>query len=339
LILGTRAASVVQRCIDSAAEAQQRAERYYERRILGLEETKRPEPEEFRAEQVAAAQKAILESAAEVTSSGLSTLRNALGEVVSDAARQIDGTSGTQDLLALAAGLEKKLEQGVQTAAGRANRQLGLEADAAVKKLELGVFEALRLRYEIAHLVTRASTPSIHLDEVVTAPVGRLELGPSFARAIKSFGMYRVGFGAFGAASGAVAGGMAAGPGLGIAFGAAVGALAFFARTKGSLKRESVRAVADALRGPEQSMAEQLKDAEASIAETVSVALDDSVARAIGRFDPWIAEPLEAERSAIQREKQRLEDLQALRERLFWHNEQLEVLTEAAVAASLGLCR
>jgi hypothetical protein len=69
------------------------------------------------------------------------------------------------------------------------------------------------------------------------------------------------------------------------------------------------------------------------------LALDDSVSRAIGRFDQWIAEPLEAERSAIAREKSRLEDLQTLRERLFWHNEQLEVLTEAAVAASVGLCR
>ncbi len=339
LILGTRAASAVQRCIDSAAEAQQRAERYYERRILGLEETKRPEPEQFRTEQVAAAQKAILEAAAVVTSSAQETLKSAFLELERDAARQIEGCKDTKELDALAAGLEKKLEQGVQAAAGRVNRELALQVDAAVKKIELGVFEALRLRYEIAHLVTRGSNPSIHLEDVVSAPAARIELGSRFTAAAKSFTVFRVGFGVSGAAGGALGGGLLSGSGLGAALGAAAGALLSFARTPGSLKRHAAREVKGALSGPAQALSEQLKGAEASIAEAVSLALDDSVSRAIGRFDQWIAEPLEAERSAIAREKSRLEDLQTLRERLFWHNEQLEVLTEAAVAASVGLCR
>jgi hypothetical protein len=338
LILGTRAAGAVQRCIESAAEEQQRAERYYERRILGLEETKRPEPEQFRAEQVAAAQKAILEAAAEVTSSARKTLESALREIESAAARRIEACKDTKELHALVPGLEKELEQGVRNAAVRVNREIGLHADAGVKKIELGVFEALRLRYEIAHLVTRGSNPSIHLEEVVSAPPARIELGPSFEATAKSFVLFRVGLGVGGAAGGGLLGSLAGSP-LGAVIGAAAGAFLAFARTRGSLRRHALRAVSEALRGQEQALVWQLDASEPSIAEAVSTALDDSVARAIGRFDQWIAEPLEAERNAIQREKTRLEDLQTLRERLFWHNEQLEVLTEAAVAASLGLCR
>ena len=339
LILGTRAAGAVQRCIESAAEAQQSAERYYERRILGLEENKRPEPEQFRAEQMAAAQKTILEAAAQVASSGSKTLQSALGEIEREAARQIGACKDTKELQALVPRLEKELGQGVQTAVDRMNRELSLQADAAVKKIEFGVFEALRLRYEIAHLVTRGSNPSIHLEEIVSVPAARFELGPRFERAEKSFVVHRVGFAAAGAAGGGGLGALASGSLLGAVLGIAAGALLAFARTPGSLKRDAARSVADALRAPRQALLEQLKAREPAIAEAVSLALDDSVARAIGRFDQWIAEPLEAERNAISREKQRLEDLQALRERLFWHNEQLEVLTEAAVAASLGLCR
>jgi hypothetical protein len=339
LILGTRAAAAVQRCIDSAAEAQQRAERYYERRILGLEETKRPEPEQFRAEQVAAAQKSILEAAAEVTSSARKTLASALRELERAAARRIDACKDTKELHALVPSLEKELEQGVRNAAVRVNRDVGLHADAAVKKIELGVFEALRLRYEIAHLVTRASNPSIHLEEVVSAPAPRIELGPSFEAQAKSFVLFRVGLGVGGAASGGLFASLASGSPLGSVIGAAAGAFLAFARTRGSLRRHAVRALSEALRAHEQTLLWQLDGNEPSIAEAVSTALDDSVAKAIGRFDQWIAEPLEAERNAIQREKTRLEDLQTLRERLFWHNEQLEVLTEAAVTASLGLCR
>jgi hypothetical protein len=59
--------------------------------------------------------------------------------------------------------------------------------------------------------------------------------------------------------------------------------------------------------------------------------------KAITRFDRWIAEPIEAEREVIDRERGNLRDLELLRARLQQHDARLAWLIEAASGASVGL--
>ncbi len=339
LILGTRAASVVQGCIDGTYEAEGRAERYYEQQIQELEERKRPEPEQFRSEQVALAQPAILEAAALVTSSARQALHTSVRAALGETAKRLQTAKTTSELVALAPALDQELERAIARIAAELNRDVGLEIDAAVRKIELRVFDALRQRYEISHLVTRGSNPSIHFDAGISAPPKSLALEADFRQVTRSFQVFRLGLGSAGSAGGALAVMLASGSWLIALSGVAAGALLAFARTPQSLARQALQRVDLAMQAPEAELSKQLSAAEPAIATAIGRALDDSVARAIGRFDQWIAEPLEAERSAIARERGRLVDLQALRERLLLHREQLDLLVEAASRASLGLCR
>jgi len=339
LILGTRAASLVQGCIDGTYEAEDRAERYYEQQIRRLEELKRPEPEQFRRDQLALAQPAILEAAALVTSDARQALHGSVRAALGEAKKRLETAKTTSQLVALAPALEQELERAMARVTAEVNRDVGLGIDAAVRKIELRVFDALRQRYEISHLVTRGSNPSIHFDSGISAPPRSFALEAEFAQVARSFRTVRIGLGGAGSAGGALAVALASGSWLIALSGVAAGALLAFARTPQSLSRQALQRVDAALQAPEAELSRQLSAAEAAIATAIGNALDDSVARAIGRFDPWIAEPLEAEKSAIARERERLVDLQALRERLLLHREQLELLVEAASRASFGLCR
>jgi hypothetical protein len=337
LILGARAAAAVRRCIDSTGEAQGRAERFYEERISRLEEQKRPEPEHFRSEQLDLAQPRILEAAAEITSSALEVLRNGMNGVRAQTRDVVMAAPNKRELVALAAKLEDGLGRGIQTVANQVARHVDLQADAAVRRIELAVFEALRLRYEIAHLVTRSSSPSLHLESARSAEASAPALAPRIEQAARRFRSFRAGLAAAGAVAGALAGTLVL-PWIGTAIGAALGASLMFARTLGSLKKDCLHAVNTCLDEPEQGIARQLRASEAETAETIGRALDHSVARAMARFDLWILEPLEAERAAIEHEREKLRDLLLLRDRLFQHNEQLAVRMREATEASLGLC-
>jgi hypothetical protein len=57
------------------------------------------------------------------------------------------------------------------------------------------------------------------------------------------------------------------------------------------------------------------------------------------RFARWIAEPLEAERQLIESEREKLAELEGLRDKLSEHDRELERLLDAARRASVGLCR
>jgi len=195
----------------------------------------------------------------------------------------------------------------------------------------------LRLRYEIAHLVTRSSSPSLQLEPVSVSIKSELGLASSVARAAESFKTLRIGLGIGGTAAGLIVGTLVL-PGVGSAVGAAAGALLTFARTLGSLKRQCQRAVDACVAEPEQALAEQLRASEAEVARELSRAVDESMKRAIARFEQWISEPLEADRAALERQQHGLQDLQALRDRLFQHNQRLQVVIEGAIASSRGLC-
>jgi hypothetical protein len=96
--------------------------------------------------------------------------------------------------------------------------------------------------------------------------------------------------------------------------------------------------VDSALGAQEQALTERLRALRAPIVDAMRGRLTRSLSRAVVRFGRWIAEPIEAERAAIQKERDKLHEMQELRERLHRHDVRLAELMAAAVKSSVGLC-
>jgi hypothetical protein len=128
-------------------------------------------------------------------------------------------------------------------------------------------------------------------------------------------------------------------PGVGSVVGALFGSLANFALTLGTLKKRSRKAIEELVSLSKVSLVRGIEASRPTIAACLSVFLNELIDRALSRFGRWIAEPLEAERRAIQDERDKLEDLQRLVTRLEAHDHALETLSQVAARASLGICR
>ena len=89
----------------------------------------------------------------------------------------------------------------------------------------------------------------------------------------------------------------------------------------------------------QQAYAADLREREVVVVDAIRGALERSLERAMIRFARFIAEPLEAERDALEKERTKLAELEQLRERISEHDRELERLLEAARRASVGLCR
>jgi hypothetical protein len=128
-------------------------------------------------------------------------------------------------------------------------------------------------------------------------------------------------------------------PGVGSVVGALCGSLAaLFVRLR-TLKKHCSSAVGELVASSRQSLVIGVRASRPTITACLSLFLDELIDRALSRFGRWIAEPLEAERLAIQTERDKLFDLQRLVTRLEEHDRALATLSQAAARASLGLCR
>jgi hypothetical protein len=67
--------------------------------------------------------------------------------------------------------------------------------------------------------------------------------------------------------------------------------------------------------------------------------VERSLERALIHFGRWIAEPLAAERQAIESEREKLLELERLRDQVLARDVELERSLRAAAGASAGLCR
>jgi hypothetical protein len=171
---------------------------------------------------------------------------------------------------------------------------------------------------------------------VLDGPLPPVEFALLVEQAVRSFDRGRIGFGAGGAVAGAATGTLLL-PGIGTAAGALAGGLLTFARTFGSLRKATVAASDDVIGKFEHEIAQQIDAAEPAVVAALKNGLAGALDKAIVRFDRWIAEPIEAEREAIDRERGNLRDLELLRARLQQHDARLAWLIEAASGASVGL--
>jgi hypothetical protein len=322
LILGARAAAAIRRCIAGMAESQERAERAYQERIGNLEAERLPEPEAFRQQQVAAAQGAIALSAERLVTESASIVRDGFAILRTYAHDQLASPRTNQELLERAELLEIELADGV--AKLRADALLAIDngIDARVGELEVGIFEELKKQYQLVHQMRHEASSQPRWELPTTREVPPVALRARISQKIASFGRQRIGLGVGGATAGAAIG-TAILPGLGTAAGAAAGALLGFLRTKSALKQELLGIVDAALATEQETVENELAARAPGLASNLSDALNRSVERAMARFARYVAEPIEAERQAIERERALLADLQALEIELQRHDAKL----------------
>ena len=170
----------------------------------------------------------------------------------------------------------------------------------------------------------------------VSAALPSPDVARAIENAVRSFHRTRVGFGAGGAVAGATAGTLVF-PGLGTAAGALAGGLLSFARTFKNLQKKTIAEIDGAIAQVERALEQELLGVEPQVAASIRDGLGRSLAQALSRFGRWIAEPIEAEREAIDHERDNLRDLELLRLRLAQHEARLAWLIEAASVASVGL--
>ncbi len=338
LILGAWSAGIVRRCIGEVADAETRAELSYQKRITALEAQRIPEPDQFRAQQMRAFDPAILGAAERTIASTRDALHERIGLARVACAQQIAACKTRQELREVVPQLLEAILEGVARARHEIQRQLDTHAEREVRLIEAQAFQALRERYQLLHDVTREAVLPVHIELPIEEQADAGPLGSKVDGAVKSFERLRVGFGVGGAAAGAAVGTLIL-PGLGTGAGALVGALAAFAKTLRALKTDCLSAVDECLANLEHPVAEQIAAAHPVVAAAIRDYLNQALEQAVARFGRWIAEPLEAERTAIEREREKLRELEALHEGLRQHDARLESMIRAAADASIGLCR
>lgn len=338
IILGAHAGSAIRRCIASTAEAEGRAEATYRAKIEELERQRTPLPETFTQARLAAAGPDMEAAARDAISRSIAVLKSRFSVPRRLAEQTIDGCADRRSLPQSMERLSGELSERVKDVRSEAHLELEAGIEQGVEATAGRLFEELRQQYRLLHKLERSASSSPRLgapdDEAPSFP----SLAADTEQAIRAFDKGRYALGAGGAVMGGSAGVLTF-HWVGAVVGAAIGGLSAFARREGALRKQVLDAVTAQLARQEAVYIEEIRASEASVVAAVRAATEHDVARAILRFGRWINEPIEAEQSAIDAERQKLADLERVRTELAAHDQELERLLKAAADASVGLCR
>jgi hypothetical protein len=338
LILGSRCALVVRRCIAAAAETEQQAEQAYLDGIGALEARRLPEPSALRLEIVHAAEPQLGVIAGDVVTAAERAIDENVLMIRAACEGLIFGCANKAELRALGPRLGDAIRAGFERAREELNGIASRHGDQALRDVEKNAYDLARQRYDLLPEITRSPGSALAIELFLEPPAMTDEPERRIATAFRIVDKQRLLFLGGGAAAGLLVGSLIS-PGWGSVVGALVGSLAVFAVSLKSFKQRCSTAVGELVLGSKQSLASGVRASEPTIHACLSLFLDELIDRALSRFGRWIAEPLEAERRAIQTERQKLHDLQQLVARLEEHDRALETLSQAAAQASLGLCR
>jgi hypothetical protein len=335
LILGARAADALRRCIASFNAAEARAERAYRERITTLEQQRTPEPDVFKQELLAEIEPAIVAAAHETIAPATTALQESFLLLQRWCEQSVDACASSSALLGLAEQLSLDLPQRAADARRDAYLELESSIDRSVAKLERGLLQAVRARYQLLHELRRSSSSSPRLGAAPEAQPNFDALVPQMRRVIADFRKSRFALGASGSLAG-LAGGALVNPWVAAGAGALGGLLAL-ARREGALRAQALSVATATLAQQEMAYLADLREQEPLVVAAIRSALERSLERAIIHFGRWITEPLEAERRAIEAERQKLLQLEQLREQVCDRDRDLERSLNQAVSASAGL--
>jgi hypothetical protein len=338
LILGASSANIVRRCIRDLSEAEEPTALAHRDRIASLEAQRIPDPDQFYREQMSSVDPAIAESAQGVVEGAVSVLRENADLARVECRTKIAACNTKADLGELAVQLAEMMIGRFTLARDVVRSHFDAQADRGTQNLERNVLQALRERYYILHEVKRPEDLRVVVDAPLALPVPPAQLATNLRGILRSFDRGRVGFGIGGAVLGAVLGTLFL-PGIGSLVGALLGGLATFAKTFDALRRDFRAACDESIDGLERELEAQIQTMESSVATVVRASLAKSLDHALARFARFIDEPIEEERAAIEKEREKLRGLQTLTQRLREQDFRLELLMKRATDASIGLCR
>jgi hypothetical protein len=338
LILGSRCALVVRRCIAAAAETEQQAEQAYLDGIGALEARRLPEPAALRLELVHAAEPQLAVIASGVVTAAEEAIDESVLMIRAACENLIFACANKAELRALGPRLGDAIRAGLERAREALNGVASRHGDQALRDVEKNAYDLARQRYDLLPAITRLPGSTLAIELFLEPPSLADEPERRIAAVFRSVDKLRFSLMAGGAAAGLVVGSLVL-PGIGSVVGALFGSLAVFAVTLKALKKRCSTSVGELVLGSKESLASGVRASQPTVHACLSLFLDELIGGALSRFGRWIAEPLEAERLAIQAEREKLVDLQRLVARLEEHDRTLEALSQAAARASLGLCR
>jgi hypothetical protein len=334
LILGTRAAAAVRRCIAETKEAEERAAQAYHERIEALEAGKVPDPEEFHRQKMADSEPLIADAVTRAIAHASGIAEARFLELRQREAENIRHHVWRRSLGELVGKDKSTHEQIVEI---ESDMRLAMEqsAEASVAEIELSIFEELGQRYRLNRPV-RGSRASFHLLDIeVLKPPAVIT---TLAVTVSNHKRARLALSAGGLLVGAVVGGFLL-SWLGFLVGVLFGGTLGLVRTRGSLERHAIARFGATVEQERQRVLAELAALEPSARLAIGKALDRSIEDAIVRFGRDIAEPIEANQKAMAKERSNLGRLRELEEALTAHDARLLSLMTNATNASSGLCR
>ncbi len=337
MIVGARAADALHRCTAGFAEAEARAERAYRDRISALERQRTPEPDVFKQQLLSEVEPALEIAARDAIARANSSLDSGFVLLRRLCEQEIDACGTRSGLVELSERLARDLSDRVEHLRQEVYLELDSSMDREVSKLEQDLFQAVRTRYQLLHEIRRMTGSSPSLVGFADSPAAFETIAPEMRQLLAGFRKGRLTLGLSGSLTG-VAGGALIHPWAGVA-GAALGALLALARREGALRKQALAILTSAVDKQRLEQQGQLESYQASVAASLRTSLERSLERALLHFARWIAEPLEAERQAIDRERQKLVQLEALRDQVIARDRELQDSLKAAALVSVGLCR
>jgi hypothetical protein len=304
-IIGTRAAMRLRVDIAEITEVCSAAEAAHNGRLRALEDQRLPEPEAFRALQLARAETAITQAAIDIQQStvelatgGFESLRKEWKDLIASATDQATVRARVKELTD-----STRIHWMLESVSEHVAREL----QSIGESIGQWALQELQARYHTAHRMRAESLAPVTSD-LTGEDLERLLAFEPIRTALDSFEGARVRYGLAGVATGAAIGTLVL-PGIGTAAGAFVGVFAGFFKGTGSLKSECLSKIDRNIDEAKSRVLAVLDGHRPDLARILHVSLDDALGEALARFDRSIAHLLDVEKSAIARESTKLEAL------------------------------
>lgn len=350
IVVGSRATKAIQCAIAGLGAVREAALAKYGQRVEELETHRAPPPGAFKMDALAAAEPRIAEARSGALREASDTAHGAIEALRVNCRNTLSRARSRREVLDAARQTQTELDAGLPSAWAAAEKTLQSSIEQRVTTMEQELFAELRRRYRVLPDVRGSQSLIPRLEASDDSTTQAIVLG-AVETAASRLGRVRLAASAVGAVTGAVAGRLIA-PTLsgvladaridmaaGAIIGLSLGAFATIIRAATRLKRQAGMSLDTAIGEADRRIADRLHDAGGIVYQTIYDALDGSLDAVMKRFAEQIAGQLDAEANAIARAREAFASLQGLGPALGKHDDKLFEAMEAAVEASVAMCR
>jgi hypothetical protein len=335
-VLAGRASGELRDALRSLADRTTHAEKQRRERIAALERYRIPDPPQFRAGQMRRMAVAVDDRAGEALRALLELLRSRIAELRKEWIAEVEACADRAGLDACITKINETASSRLTAIGDEVTARIIAELQAASEKLQTSLLEEIRSRYESGQEAQREDPTAAVIHEL---PDEALALSPApLAGAIGAFETKRVRAGLGGVAAGATIGTLIL-PGIGTAVGAFLGTLASLLESTGALKRDCISKLGTCLDDVERTIRAQLEGSWDRFSQDIRVSLEDALEAALSRRSESIARLIEMERDALEREREALRALSALREDMDRHTARVASIAKVAALGTMPASR